>query len=119
MGEGMVNNLVKGGRKVVVWNRSRDKCDAFAAAHGDVVTVVDSPRAVVEAVDVTFSMLSTPEASAAVFGGDSGVLAGVSKGKQIVDCATLTVAGEARGSGGACGHALRWRVSSPGARRAA
>jgi 3-hydroxyisobutyrate dehydrogenase-like beta-hydroxyacid dehydrogenase len=34
-------------------------------------------------------MLSTPEASRAVFEGDSGILAGVSVGKSIVDCATL------------------------------
>jgi 3-hydroxyisobutyrate dehydrogenase-like beta-hydroxyacid dehydrogenase len=34
-------------------------------------------------------MLSTPEASRAVFEGDAGTLAGVSAGKFIVDCATL------------------------------
>lgn len=41
-------------------------------------------------------MLSTPEAAKSVFEGESGTLAGVSKGKQIVDCATLTVEGERR-----------------------
>jgi len=34
-------------------------------------------------------MLSTPEAAQIVFQGDDGVLAGVSGGKAIVDCATL------------------------------
>jgi|EP00970_Alexandrium_tamarense_P019872 3-hydroxyisobutyrate dehydrogenase-like beta-hydroxyacid dehydrogenase len=34
-------------------------------------------------------MLSTPEASRAVFEGEDGVLAGVSNGKWIIDCATL------------------------------
>jgi len=34
-------------------------------------------------------MLSTPEASRAVFEGSSGTLAGVAKGKYIIDCATL------------------------------
>jgi 3-hydroxyisobutyrate dehydrogenase-like beta-hydroxyacid dehydrogenase len=33
--------------------------------------------------------LSTPEASKAVFEAEGGVLAGVSEGKSIVDCATL------------------------------
>ena len=47
-----------------------------------------SPK-VVESCDIIFSMLSTPEASKAVFEGDSGTLAGVSDGKFIVDCATL------------------------------
>ena len=35
-------------------------------------------------------MLSTLEASEAVFAGPSGVLAGVKSGTAIVDCATLT-----------------------------
>lgn len=39
---------------------------------------------------VTFSMLSTIEASEAVFAGPTGVLAGVKAGTSIVDCATLT-----------------------------
>lgn len=34
-------------------------------------------------------MLSTPEASKAVFDSASGTLAGVTQGKYIVDCATL------------------------------
>ncbi len=38
---------------------------------------------------IIFSMLSTPEASRAVFEGDAGTLAGVSAGKFIIDCATL------------------------------
>ncbi len=33
--------------------------------------------------------LSTPEASKAVFEAEAGILAGVSDGKSIVDCATL------------------------------
>ncbi len=34
-------------------------------------------------------MLSTPEASKAVFEAPTGVLAGVTAGKAIIDCATL------------------------------
>ncbi len=34
-------------------------------------------------------MLSTPEASVAVFEGETGTPAGVSAGKSIIDCATL------------------------------
>ncbi|KAG5175322.1 2-hydroxy-3-oxopropionate reductase [Tribonema minus] len=92
MGEGMVANLLKGDRNIVVWNRSQEKCQQLKDAHGGRITVASSPREVIESVDVTFSMLSTPEASSAVFNGDSGVLAGVTDGKSIVDCATLTVA---------------------------
>ena len=100
MGEGMAARLISQGvagtaeTPLVVWNRTPSKCqalcDAFPAA---VVTVVDSAAAVVQACTVTYSMLSTPEASAAVFdAAESGTLAGVSAGKCIVDCATLAEA---------------------------
>jgi hypothetical protein len=55
------------------------------------IIVKDTAKQVVEACDITYAMLSTPEASRAVFLGDDGVLAGVSDGKSIVDCATLAV----------------------------
>lgn len=60
MGEGMVNNLLKGGRQVVVWNRSQDKCEAFKQAHGDGITIASSPREVVEAVDLTYRSAVQP-----------------------------------------------------------
>lgn len=34
-------------------------------------------------------MLSTPEASRAVFEGPDGTLAGITEGKFVIDCATL------------------------------
>ena len=43
----------------------------------------------VESCGVTFSILSTPEASRIVFEGENGTLAGTSAGKCIIDCATL------------------------------
>ncbi len=42
-----------------------------------------------ESCDIIFSILSTPEASRAVFEAENGTLAGVSAGKSIIDCATL------------------------------
>lgn len=89
MGEGMAKCLIKAGLKLVVWNRSTSKSDAFKAAAPDSVTVADSPSAVIAACEVTFCMLSTPEAVRSVYEMDGGVLAGVSAGKCIVDCATL------------------------------
>lgn len=44
----------------------------------------------VEQCEVTYTMLSTLEASEAVYDAPDGVLAGVSAGKSIVDCATLS-----------------------------
>eukprot|EP00616_Rhizochromulina_sp_CCMP1243_P018101 CAMPEP_0118974312 /NCGR_PEP_ID=MMETSP1173-20130426/11181_1 /TAXON_ID=1034831 /ORGANISM="Rhizochromulina marina cf, Strain CCMP1243" /LENGTH=617 /DNA_ID=CAMNT_0006924029 /DNA_START=84 /DNA_END=1937 /DNA_ORIENTATION=+ len=87
MGQGMVNNLLKEGRAMVVWNRSAGKCQELLEAYPALVTVASTPTEVVAKADITFSMLSTLEASEAVFG---EVVAGVTEGKAIIDCATLT-----------------------------
>lgn len=97
MGEGMATRLlsegVAGGDEttpLVVWNRSPSKCVALKDAFPDKQIIIkDSPKQVVESCGITYCMLSTPEASRAVFEGDDGILAGVSEGKSIVDCATL------------------------------
>jgi len=89
MGEGMAKCLIKAGLKLVVWNRSTAKSDAFKATAPDSVTIAESAAAVVAACEITFCMLSTPEAVRSVYEMDGGVLAGVSAGKCIVDCATL------------------------------
>ena len=87
MGEGMAMNLAKGGKTLVVWNRSKGKCDPLLAAYPGQTIVVDTPQEVVARCDTTFCMLSTLEASQAVF---PAMLEAVVPGKGIVDCATLT-----------------------------
>lgn len=87
MGAGMVNCLLKSGRRVVVWNRDVSKTAALEAAYPDLCKTASSATEVVEACDVTFCMLSTLEASEAVF---PSLLSGIKEGKSIVDCATLT-----------------------------
>jgi hypothetical protein len=96
MGEGMAARLlsegVAGSESVplIIWNRTGSKCAAFKAKFPDkTVMIKDTAREVIEACGVTYSILSTPEASTIVFEGENGVLAGVSAGKSIVDCATL------------------------------
>lgn len=99
MGEGMAARLLSEGvagtesSPLVVWNRTRSKCEALKEKFSDKTIVIkDTARDVVTECAVTYSMLSTPEASKIVFEGDDGVLAGVSDGKSIVDCATLAEA---------------------------
>ena len=89
MGLGQARNLLRSGRSLVVWNRSVEKSEAFAAEElaAGKVTVAASAAEVVEKCSLTYSMLSTLEASHAVF---PSVLERVSAGKSIVDCATLT-----------------------------
>lgn len=98
MGQGMAARLllgqIAGGTEqppLIIWNRTKATAQEFAATHSSYhIIVKDTAREVVEACDVTYSMLSTPEASAQVFyDAEGGVLAGVSEGKAIVDCATL------------------------------
>jgi 3-hydroxyisobutyrate dehydrogenase-like beta-hydroxyacid dehydrogenase len=96
MGEGMAARLISEGiagteeTPLVVWNRTGAKCTALVDKFPDKnIVTKDTAKEVVEACGVTYSMLSTPEASKIVFESESGVLAGVSAGKSIIDCATL------------------------------
>ena len=86
MGNHMAANLAKAGFDVTVWNRSPDKCDSVAALGAKVAS---SPRAVAEACDITFGMLSDPAAVLGVVEGPDGVAAGLSKDKGYVDCSTV------------------------------
>lgn len=75
---------------LVIWNRTKSKCEALKAKFPDKnIVIKDSAKEVVETCGITYTMLSTPEVSKIVFEGDDGVLAGVGAGKSIVDCATL------------------------------
>jgi 3-hydroxyisobutyrate dehydrogenase-like beta-hydroxyacid dehydrogenase len=99
MGEGMAARLLSQGiagspeNPLIVWNRTGAKCVALKEKFPDkTIEIKATAKEVVEACGVTYSMLSTPEASRAVFEGETGVLAGVGAGKSIVDCATLAEA---------------------------
>jgi 3-hydroxyisobutyrate dehydrogenase-like beta-hydroxyacid dehydrogenase len=99
MGEGMAARLLSEGiagatdKPLVVWNRTGSKCTALKEKFPDKAVIIkDSAKEVIEACAVTYSMLSTPEASRIVFEAEDGVLAGISGNKSIVDCATLAEA---------------------------
>lgn len=87
MGKGMVLCLLKEGYSVVAWNRDTAKTKEVVDEYPESCTAAGSPSEVVEQCDVTFCMLSTIEASEAVF---PTMLEAVKDGKCIVDCATLT-----------------------------
>ena len=103
MGDGMSRCLLKKGDKLAVWNRSPAKCEALKAEYPDSVTICKTPAEVITTCQLTFVMLSTPEAVKEVYEAEgTGILAGlataledmadgVGSGKQIVDCATLAV----------------------------
>jgi len=93
MGKGMATNLANKieGASLVVWNRSPEESQKLVDAFPGKIAIASSPADVVRRCKVTYSMLSTMEASEAVFDMEGeGVIAGVSEGKVIVDCATLS-----------------------------
>ena len=55
MGSLQAMNLAKAGYELTVFNRTREKADAWVAEHGG--TAVDSPREVAEASDVVITMV--------------------------------------------------------------
>ncbi|KAI0564503.1 3-hydroxyisobutyrate dehydrogenase NAD-binding [Gracilaria domingensis] len=94
MGLPMAANLAKSFKNLVVWNRS-DKRGALNESVKDTdckLTYAATPKDVVAQSDVTFSMLSTPEAVKAVFFEQpNAAINGVTEGKSIVDCSTLQI----------------------------
>ena len=87
MGKGMASCLLKAKRSLVVWNRDASKAQKLAEAYPGLVTVVKSPGDVIAKCALTYSMLSTLEASKAVF---PQIIDSIRDGKSLVDCATLT-----------------------------
>ena len=55
MGSLQAMNLAKAGYELTVFNRTREKAEAWVAEHGG--TVADSPAAVAEASDVVITMV--------------------------------------------------------------
>ena len=94
MGKGMIRNLVNKMPQVesfVVWNRSKAAVDELKAAFpSGRIHIAATPAEVVQRCGITYSMMSTMEASVAVFDCEDGVISGITAGKTLIDCATLT-----------------------------
>lgn len=87
MGGGMARNLLAGGHRVVVWNRSPDKTAALAAAGAEVAR---SPAEVAERAGIVFMCVSdTPDVEDVVRRPD-GILAGLGPGTVVVDHSTIS-----------------------------
>ena len=89
MGSEMVNRLLGKGHTVTGYNRTRTKAE-WLVKKG--MKWADSPRAVVTATDVTFSMVTNSAALGAVMNGPEGMLAGIKAGKICVDMSTVSPA---------------------------
>jgi 3-hydroxyisobutyrate dehydrogenase-like beta-hydroxyacid dehydrogenase len=103
MGGRIAKRLLDAGHTVTGYNRTRSKAQWLLDAG---MRWADSPRAVAEASDVVFSMVTNTEALRAVAEGAAGVLAGLGPGKVYVDMSTVSPEGS---------RALARRVAARGA----
>jgi 3-hydroxyisobutyrate dehydrogenase-like beta-hydroxyacid dehydrogenase len=85
MGGGIAKRLLDAGHEVHGWNRTREKAQ-WLADRG--LVLEGSPRAVAEAAEVCFSMVTNTKALRSVSEGDDGILAGLAPGKVWVDMTT-------------------------------
>jgi len=89
MGSRMVSRLLEKGHTVTGYNRTQSKAQ-WLIDKG--MRWADSPRAVIEAADVTLSMLTNSAALEEVAAGPNGVVAGMAAGKVYIDMSTVAPA---------------------------
>jgi 3-hydroxyisobutyrate dehydrogenase-like beta-hydroxyacid dehydrogenase len=87
MGGEMVNRLLGKGHILTGYNRTRSKAE-WLIQKG--MKWADSPRAVVAAADVTFSMVTNSAALGMIAEGTDGMLAALAPGKTLVDMSTVS-----------------------------
>lgn len=87
MGSNMVERLLSKGHAVTGYNRTRSKAEKLIKLG---MRWADSPRAVAEAADLTLSMVTNSAALQAVAEGQEGILAGISRGKVLVEMSTVS-----------------------------
>src|SRR3989441_372326 len=89
MGGRIAKRLLDAGHTVTGYNRTKSKAQWLLEAG---MRWADTPRAVAEAADIIFTMVSNTSALHEVFGGPDGVLAGLGKGKIYIDMSTVSPA---------------------------
>ncbi len=89
MGGHMVDRLLQHGHAVTGYNRTRPKAQ-WLIDKG--MRWTDTPRAVCETADVTFSMVTNSSALEQIADGPDGMLAGFQAGKVLIDMSTVSPA---------------------------
>ena len=85
MGNPMAANVARAGFDLTVWNRTRERADAFAAEH-DGVHVADSPVAAARDADAVITMVpDTPEVEEVLFAAADGL----PEGALAIDMSTI------------------------------
>jgi len=89
MGSGMAYNLAKHNLLTSVYNRSKEKSEKFIEKLND-VEISESPKELMENVDVALTCVSNDEAMENIVYGDKGIIAGISDGKILLDSSTTS-----------------------------
>ncbi|MEP6835775.1 MAG: NAD(P)-dependent oxidoreductase [Gemmatimonas sp.] len=84
IGAPMARHLAGAEASLVVWNRTRAKSEAFAAAH--TAWVADTPADAVQAADVVITCFPESRDVASLLDGADGMLATMQSGAVLVDC---------------------------------
>jgi 3-hydroxyisobutyrate dehydrogenase-like beta-hydroxyacid dehydrogenase len=87
MGSRIAKRLLEAGHQVTGFNRTKSKATWLLESG---MRWADSPRAVAEASEVTFSMVTNTSALAAIVDGDDGMLAGLAPNSVYVDMSTVS-----------------------------
>jgi 3-hydroxyisobutyrate dehydrogenase-like beta-hydroxyacid dehydrogenase len=90
MGSRQAANLAKAGYELTVFNRTRDRAEAWAAEHGG--QVASSPREVAEHSGVVITMVVDGPQVEAMLLGEDGALAGARESTLFVDMSTIAPA---------------------------
>jgi 3-hydroxyisobutyrate dehydrogenase-like beta-hydroxyacid dehydrogenase len=89
MGSRMVKRLLDAGHTVIGYNRTKSKAQWLLDAG---MKWADTPRAVAQTAEITFSMVTNTEALKAIALGPAGLLAGLGLGKIYIDMSTVSPA---------------------------
>jgi 3-hydroxyisobutyrate dehydrogenase-like beta-hydroxyacid dehydrogenase len=89
MGSRMAKRLLDAGHQVTGYNRTRAKAQWLLDTG---MKWAETPRAVAESAEITFSMVSDTQALRAVTSGRDGILAGLSSARIYIDMSTVSPA---------------------------
>jgi 3-hydroxyisobutyrate dehydrogenase-like beta-hydroxyacid dehydrogenase len=90
MGSRQAANLAEAGYELTVFNRTRERAEAWVAEHGG--TVAGSPREVAEASDIVITMVVDGDQVKEMILGEGGALEGAREGTLFVDMSTIAPA---------------------------
>ena len=94
IGKPMAARVARAFPNVVVWNRTADRAQAFAAEHK--VRVAKSPAEAAREADVVVTCLPLSKDVESLLDGPDGILATMKKGATLVDCTSGDPAGSRR-----------------------